>query len=612
MDSTRLLRAVPFFVGIWVLLLIVATAYHSAAAWMDADVLMNSVMSLQKVTVFYWGQNRILNVLPTAAWMFRNPAWNLGAVLVLSAAAFYGSLVMLARLIARAMELERWARYALIVALTSVAPVVLVGSGLNSLAIGHIEYALPLLLMLVAFSLLSSTAPLLARLGIAALLVFVAGGINPASCLVMLTIGAARLCWMRRAEWCSLGFAVMAGMTLGAWTVISRFFGDANYGLQDGVQWSEIMGGVQQLMQAAIGSVNVPALLILVGAVSVVIMFRQFVLGATPAPKAELVRFAYVTLIAFCAFWIFTLSVNYWVRQNLYDGRYTSYVVFAGLSALGLWFAQWDWTRWRAVGMIGLMLLMTAAGRNLAVTQLKSPHLKDFTLFKGVPQGMDPGVRLYAGNYWQVWPAVFLQLARNEVGYGLAWRGEAMTKRIRELAKRRSEGDIVEVYCLDAEESLCTHQVMGLVPSVRYVGSRIDAGATRQQYKVVAPGLNYDGAGFLALPSTTGAATPDGRATEGKPGVLFFGPYATVPAGKYRLTVRGNAQKVPGVHVEIAVHAGAQVLLSTVPQVDTPGVLIHEADVTIPDGVTDLEVRATVSADDVMTVSGYSLLPVKP
>jgi hypothetical protein len=54
------------------------------------------------------------------------------------------------------------------------------------------------------------------------------------------------------------------------------------------------------------------------------------------------------------------------------------------------------------------------------------------------------------------------------------------------------------------------------------------------------------------------------------------------------------------------------VLLSTVPQIDASGAIIHDVDVDIPDGVSDLEIRAVVTANDVMTVSGYSLLPVKP
>jgi hypothetical protein len=128
----------------------------------------------------------------------------------------------------------------------------------------------------------------------------------------------------------------------------------------------------------------------------------------------------------------------------------------------------------------------------------------------------------------------------------------------------------------------------------------------------VGPGLEYAGADFLALKSTTGAATSDGRATDGRAGVLFFGPYAAVPAGRYRLTVYGKIQKLQGGRIEIVAQGGQRVLLSTVPQIDASGAIIHDVDVDIPDGVSDLEIRAVVTANDVMTVSGYSLLPVKP
>jgi hypothetical protein len=612
MESTRLQRTVVGLLSVWVLLLIVATAYRGAANWMDADVVLNSVMSLQRVTVFYWGQNRILNVLPAAIWVLRDAAWNLGAVLLLSSAFFYGSLVMVGRMIAGALDLRPWPRFALIAAITSVAPVVVEGVSLNSLAIGHIEYSLPLLLMLVAFSLILGARPSRSRLGAAALLVFVAGGVNPASCLVALTIAAARISWRRQAEWCSLGFAGMALLALSAWSMIARHFGDSNYGLQDGYRLAEIMGGVGELARAVFTAVNLPALLVLLGVVSAAIMIRQLVLGPPPAARTDLVRHGYVALTAFCVFWLFTLSVNFWVKQNQYHLRYTSYVLFAGLSALGVWFAQWDWTRWRAVGLVGLALLMTTAARDLDVTRLRRPYLQDMAAFKSLPKSIDPDVQLYAGDYWEVWPAVFLQLARSKVAYGLAFRGEVMADRIRDLAWKQPEGELLDVYCFGAKETLCTEQVRSVLAAARYVGSRKDAGGLRQQYRVVGPGLEYAGADFLALKSTTGAATSDGRATDGRAGVLFFGPYAAVPAGRYRLTVCGKIQKLQGVRIEIVAQGGQRVLLSTVPQIDASGAIIHDVDVDIPDGVSDLEIRAVVTANDVMTVSGYSLLPVKP
>lgn len=612
MESIRRQRAVSGLLALWVILLAVATAYHSAVNGLTADVVINSVMSLQKVTVFYWGQNRILNVLPAMVWIVRDAAWNLAAVVLLSSATFYAALVMVARLIARGFGLGPWPRYALIAAITSVAPVIFEPTAFGVLAIAHIEYSLPLLLTLIAFSLSSGATRTPRRLVLAAFLLFVAGGLNPGSCLVMLAVAAARFCWVRKVEWCSFGFGAMAVLTLAAWTIISRRYGDSNYGVQDGLSFEQILAGIHEVTWAVLRTVNVPAAVVVLAAVSAATMLRRFVLGPRPAPNPELAPFAYAALIVFSTFWIFTLSVNFWVRQNLYDARYTSFVLFAGLVMLGVWFAQWDWSKWRAVGVVGLALLMGTAARDLAVTQLKSPHWQDFAAFKPVPQGLDRSVRLYAGDYWQVWPAVILQLARNETAYGVVFRGDVMKKRIRDVVKQHAAGDMLDVYCLGADEALCTQQVMGLLTSVRYVGSRNDAGSVRQQYRVVSPGLDYAGDRFLGLPSKTGSVTPGGRATEGKPGSLFFGPYASVPAGRYRLTVSGRTAELPGARVEVAVHAGTQVLLSVVPKSNVSGAIIDQVEVNVPADVTDLEVRATVTASDVMTVSGYSLLPVKP
>ena len=60
------------------------TVNKLAPLFMNADVMMNSIMSLQKVTLFYWGQDRLLNVLPFVLSAVQNARANFYLCIILS------------------------------------------------------------------------------------------------------------------------------------------------------------------------------------------------------------------------------------------------------------------------------------------------------------------------------------------------------------------------------------------------------------------------------------------------------------------------------------------------------------------------------------------------
>jgi len=51
--------------------------------YLNADVILNSIMSLQNVTLFYWGQNRLINIIPFLLQIVNNPTINLATHLLL-------------------------------------------------------------------------------------------------------------------------------------------------------------------------------------------------------------------------------------------------------------------------------------------------------------------------------------------------------------------------------------------------------------------------------------------------------------------------------------------------------------------------------------------------
>lgn len=65
------------------------TVIHYSPSHLNADVLLNSVMSIQNITLFYWGQNRLANILPLLTSFIKDPSINLYVVLFITAFTHY-------------------------------------------------------------------------------------------------------------------------------------------------------------------------------------------------------------------------------------------------------------------------------------------------------------------------------------------------------------------------------------------------------------------------------------------------------------------------------------------------------------------------------------------
>ena len=155
-ESRRVLQGVGW--GLLLLALAALSVNRLAPAHLNADVLLQSVMSLQRVTLFYWGQNRLMNFLPLLLQGIRDPQLNLYALLGLAALAHHAWLLALAhgmRELAGAGQ--RVSLLALFLLLTALSLGVLREYELFSLIVWHFEYSLPALLGLLAFHALRQT-----------------------------------------------------------------------------------------------------------------------------------------------------------------------------------------------------------------------------------------------------------------------------------------------------------------------------------------------------------------------------------------------------------------------------------------------------------------------
>ncbi len=102
-----------------------------------------------------------------------------------------------------------------------------------------------------------------------------------------------------------------------------------------------------------------------------------------------------------------------------------------------------------------------------------------------------------------------------------------------------------------------------------------------------------------------------GLVTTGREGYLMFGPYIPLAPGNYEVTIHGTIEAQAGVSatLDVVSDKGATKLGgATVSQPQSAeGAILARIDFTVPVGVTDLEVRASVPANIAMSIASYTI-----
>ena len=135
---------------IWVFGISLLTVNKYAPEFLQADVLINSVMSLQKVTLYYWGQNRLLNVMPFLFSGITNPSINLFAVMLITSLCLNLLLYFFSRIAVEMLGRKNDEQKSLIVFILVSASYLFIFKpfAIFEISLAHIEYSLPILLLI--------------------------------------------------------------------------------------------------------------------------------------------------------------------------------------------------------------------------------------------------------------------------------------------------------------------------------------------------------------------------------------------------------------------------------------------------------------------------------
>lgn len=391
------------FAAILLILSVVAVLRWSAAN-IAADAVLQSVMSVQDVRWFFWGQNRFASVVPALLHPIADPAVNLFACQLVNALSFYGLLLLLAAVAVPVLTDRRGWQPALaaFLVLATAAQLVIEPLPLYFMALDAQPYALSWLLGLGSFLLWrpGSWWRLVASGGLA----FLAIGLNPSVALGVAILAVGRM--IRRREWIrwpAFGLLWLSGLAI--WMVIAGRYppvtGPIVYGDSDYYSFQlELLTGGAGRSGGAIVDAFRPTVTVLLAVVSAGSLF----VVAARVRTALLVRMG--LLAAFAAGYWVLFTGNVWVAANGWGVRYffpvlviVLIVLAAPIAAALLALRVADAV---PVAVAGTVCALSCLGPQTPLSQ--SPVLSQVDPTAAYARA--EGIHYVAGSYWYAWPVL--------------------------------------------------------------------------------------------------------------------------------------------------------------------------------------------------------------
>lgn len=429
--------------------------FKYAMTGLNADIILNQIMASQKVTLFYWGQNRLLNLIPFLLQPLSHwPFLSLFSTLFIATASFFGCLWMCALLAAKleGAQCKFWHISLVYTLNVTVFCVFLKQDGWISLCLWHFEYTLALLLIL--FNIFAIYWLGRIWLIISFFAGFIALGLNPALILLLAPMAVCIAILGRRIMRKDMFSLLLWTAFFIFWTIISSLYGSFdNYGSlvfgAFGVGAEKfIVNLFSEYLYAGriLGAVFAGLLLLFVDKVS-----WQHA-GSFEREKS-------LTLAAaICAiFYAGVVACIPWYHMNGCSPRYFSFLAFILIFVLSLW-------EWRYINRISPRTIRFAAALFLGCICIflfpQRFNLYKTDIYNECYNMLPPGSRFYVGDYWKIWACASRDMNRGHTSHTLGYRSKANGKKIREaLHARQAEDGSVEIFCLNAPLEECKRQL---------------------------------------------------------------------------------------------------------------------------------------------------------
>ncbi len=445
-----------FVVFMSIVILSLLTINFLAPVFLNADVLLNSIMSLQNVTLFYWGQNRLLNVIPFVLSPISDPTLNLMALLLLSTFVFYALLYVLSILLSKILYGNKKIvpPFTIFLTFVLVSLFVLKKETFFSFAVGHIEYTLSYLLLFVAYLIVGDPKkeynPILCILSIAFL--FVAMGINFSILLPALSLFIAHMIIQRKFNTKFNIVIVSTIISVIIWGVILKTYevrGSADYA---SVILDSFEKNIFRVYENILDALNLTSLIVITVSLFVAALLKRISIDKKSIHILS-------GIMIFLVFWFFLFSNHKWIKMNEYNYRYF-FPIFVGFIFF-VTFAVWKSVGSLAEQVNGYMLMGLLAMFPLFMLAAPINKFEEYSVFKEwamISKQDKANISIHAGDYWRAWPSVMYDLMQGKISYGLAYRSKGNEKNITHFFQDESTKRI-NLYCHNQKSTECSMQL---------------------------------------------------------------------------------------------------------------------------------------------------------
>jgi hypothetical protein len=452
----------------WLIFVSAFTVVKVAPSELNADTILQSVMSLQNVTLYYWGQNRLLNILPFITSLISDPSTNLASILFLTSLSFYGFLYLLSYLLSAILDVKDSNSIAtkVFVIFTVAFIFIFKTHAIYEIAIGQIAYSLSALLLISA-SLIFYSKKLAAickpYLIIGFLMLILAIGLNPSALILGFFITLVTASYRKKLNLNDLFFLSVNAISFFSWNLISRRYGNFGNFPYNKFTIETALSGFDKSFGAIINTLNLPIIFSLIF-IACAIFASHIILvkKVNTTNNSRLISYMTLSAIVFAIGWLVLFSSNKWVEMNGFAWRYYIYSIFAIFLIVIIHLTSF-------ISKINRKLSssITVVTSFFGIYYLYSPVVKfsDYKIFKNADDLTNRGSHFYAGDYWIVWPSVMRDMMSGYESYGLAYRAHSNCNNVTSTAFQKiKDFGYIEVFCLRAESSQCIEQVKSVVP----------------------------------------------------------------------------------------------------------------------------------------------------
>lgn len=437
----------------------VLCAFKYAGDGLNADIILNQIMSAQKLTLFYWGQNRLINIVPFCLSFIKWPLLNLFCVLLFSTASFFAVLYLAALFANKLLFPHSVLKNGILLYLGSigVCAVLFTSEAWISIVLWHFEYTLSLVLLLVGGWLnYGRNGASLSFFPLA----FLALGLNPALILIALPVIALKILVNRYFTKRDLLFCGWIILCFLFWWMAGGVYG--SNGDYSAILAANFQRGLEKLFSRLISDYLRPgAMLILVGAGLLLGLIRK---NNADIPKESFRKansIAAICIIAAIVYSIFIACIR-WVEMNDFAPRYLIPSLFMAFFATQCICARFF------LGVAHKICISAACLLGLLLLFFFWPSSFDLMaarIYRDCNNVAPPGERFYAGDYWQTWACVSRDLNHGFHSQGLSYRSSSNRENIR-LALDQGLGKTqeLELYCLGAEPEACQRDLAEHLP----------------------------------------------------------------------------------------------------------------------------------------------------